>query len=65
MLVDTKIKCSLSIRDKLITESVSECSFLKLNEIGNIQLRRGRKYYAQFFSQTALTKAQLCHFVVW
>ena len=37
------IKCPFNIRDKLITENVSECSFLELNEMGNIQLKRSHK----------------------
>ena len=40
-----EIKCPFSIRDKLIIENVSECSFFELNEIGNIQLKGSHKYY--------------------
>ena len=39
-----EIKCPFIIRDKLITENVSECSFLELNQMGNIQLKRSHKY---------------------
>ena len=59
-----EIKCPFNIRDKLITENVSECSFLELNEMGNIQLKRSYKYYTQVISQIALAKAQLYYFVV-
>ena len=60
-----EIKCPFNIRDKLITKNVSECSFLELNEMGNIQLKRSHKYYTQVISQIALAKAQLYDFVVW
>ena len=60
-----EIKCPFNIRDKLITKNVSECSFLELNEMGNIQLKRSHKYYTQVISQIVLAKAQLCYFVVW
>ena len=60
-----EIKCPFNIRDKLITENVSEYSFLELNEMGNIQLKRSHKCFTQVISQIALAKAQLCYFVVW
>ena len=47
------------------SEKVNECSFLELNEMGNIQLKRSRKYYTQVISQIPLAKVQLCYFVVW
>ena len=59
-----EIKCPFNIRDKLLTENDSECSFLELHEMGNIQLKRSHKYYTQVISQIALAKAQLCDFVV-
>ena len=40
-----EIKYPFSIRNKLIIENFSECSFFELNEIGNIQLKRIHKYY--------------------
>ena len=58
-----EIKCPFNIRDKLITKNVSECSFLELNEMGNIQVKRSHKYYTQVISQIALAKAY--YFVVW
>ena len=58
-----EIKFPFNIRDKLITENVSECSFLELNEMGNIQLKKSHKYYTQVISKIALTKVQLCYFV--
>ena len=33
-----EIKCPFNMKDKLMTESVSEYRFLDLNEMGNIQL---------------------------
>ena len=33
--------------------------------MGNIQLKKGHKYYTQVISQIALAKALLCYFIVW
>ena len=38
-----EIKCPFNIKDKLMTENVSEYNFLDLNEIENIQLFRHQK----------------------
>ena len=57
-----EIKCPFSIRNKLIIENFSECSFFELNEIGNIQLKRIHKYYTKIIGQIALPKAQLYYF---
>ena len=59
-----EIKCPFNIRDELITKNVIECSFLELNEMGNIQLERSHKYYTQVISHIVLAKAQLCYFLV-
>ena len=46
-----EIKCSFSIRDKKIRESVNDCEFLKVSPEGNIFLFRSHRYYTQVISQ--------------
>ena len=56
---------ALLVSDKKISESVSDCEFLKVSPEGNVFLSLSHRYYTQVISQMAISEIKKWYFVVW